>query len=144
MARTIRYRYVDFRTVFTGDPGTRGADRGAESPSSLFANELVAGVGGTCWDINEPLTIIDHHFFRDGQFPSTSAAVLHKAKAIRDRFAHRDDVLWLVTHKRPDFDAFCSMYLARWIIEDPEATIDWARYGLHLDGWLDMPDRRKI
>lgn len=145
MAFTFRYRYVDFGTVFTGAPGTRSAKSGTESPGTLYANELVTDVGGTCWDRNEPLSIIDHHFSRDGQFPSASAAVLHKAKLIREKFAGREnEVLWLVTHKQPDFDAFCSLYLARWIVEDPDAAIDWEPWGLNPDGWLDSAGKHKI
>ena len=142
MAPTFRYRYVDFGTVFTGDPRLRDAGDAAQSPGTLFANELAADVGGTCWGSNGPLAIIDHHFPGDGQFPSASAAVLHKAQLIRDRFARQEsDVLWLVTHKSPDFDAFCSMYLARWIIESPNAVVDGQACGLHPDGWLDLSDR---
>ncbi len=145
MTFTFKYRYVDFGTVFTGAPGIRSVESGAESPSTLYANELVTDVGGTCWDRNEPLAIVDHHFSRDGQFPSASAAVLHKAKLIREKFAsQQNNVLWLVTHKQPDFDAFCSLYLARWIVEDTAAAIDWEPYGLHPDGWIDSADKRKI
>ena len=50
---------------------------------------------------------------------------------------------WL-RHKEPDFDAFCSIYLARWIIEDPNAAIDWQRYGLHPDGWTEVDVGRKF
>jgi len=140
MALTFRYRYVDFGTVFTNDPRLRDVGAAAQSPATLFANELVTDVGGTCWGSNDPLVIIDHHFSGNGQFPSASAAVLHKAQLIRDRFVqHHGGVLWLVTHKQPDFDAFCSMYLARWIIEAPNAIVDWQSYGLHPDGWLDLP-----
>jgi len=140
MALTFRYRYVDFGTVFTSDPRLRDAGAATESPGRLFASELATDVGGTCWGSNEPLAVIDHHFPGDGQFPSASAAVLHKAQLIRDRFAQqKNDLLWLVTHKQPDFDAFCSMYLARWIIESPDALTDWQAYGLHPDGWLDLP-----
>jgi hypothetical protein len=145
MTFTFKYRYVDFGTVFTGALGIRSAENGAESPSTLYANELVTDVGGTCWDRNEPLAIIDHHFSRDGQFPSASAAVLHKAKLIREKFAsQQNNVLWLVTHQQPDFDAFCSLYLARWVVEDMDAAIDWELYGLHPDGWIDSAGKRKI
>jgi hypothetical protein len=144
MALTFRYRYVDFGTRFTGDPRLRG-DSSTDSPGTLFANELVTDVGGTCWGTNEPLAIIDHHFAAEGQFPSASAAVLHKAKLIRERFGNPpSDVLWLVSHKEPDFDAFCSMYLARWIIESSDGAADWEDFGLHSDGWLDLPQRAKI
>jgi hypothetical protein len=142
MATSFRYRYVDFGTVFTGDPRPRAADSAAESPSTLFVNEIVTDVGGTCWGSNEPLAILDHHFSGNAQFPSASAAVLHKAKLIRDRFFQSEcNLLWLVTHTQPDFDAFCSMYLVRWIIESQDAEIDGENYGLHPDGWLDFHDR---
>lgn len=140
MAYMFRYRYVDFQTVFIGDPGFRSVEAEAESPGTLYANELATDVGQTCWDRNEPLAVLDHHFPRDGQFPSASAIVLHKAKLIREKFAaQQNNVIWLVTHKDPDFDAFCSMYLARWIIEDPNAPADWQAYGLHPDGCFDLP-----
>ncbi|MGC2110967.1 MAG: hypothetical protein WA655_15705 [Candidatus Korobacteraceae bacterium] len=140
MEFNFRYRYVDFHTVFIGDPGVRSVEAGAESPGTLYANELATDVGRTCWDRNEPLAVLDHHFPRDGQFPSASAMVLHKAKLIREKFsAHPSDVIWLVSHKEPDFDAFCSLYLARWIIEDPNAPADWQAYGLHPDGCFDPP-----
>jgi hypothetical protein len=142
MAPIFRYRYVDFGTSFTGDPRERGLDGSADSPGTLFANALAVDVGGTCWGGNEPLPIIDHHFPRESQFPSASAAILHKASQLRERFAQRD-VVWLVTHKEPDFDAFCSMYLARWIIETPDLP-DLQQYGLHPNGWLDQQHRQKI
>ncbi len=145
MALTFRYRYVDFGTVFAGDPRLRGWEHMLEAPGTLFANELVTDVGGTCWGSNEPLAILDHHFPRPGQFPSASAAVLHKAQLIRDRFVHSaGDLLWLVTHTKPDFDAFCSLYLARWTLEEANTFVDWQSYGLHPEGWLDLPDRPKI
>jgi hypothetical protein len=145
MALTFKYRYVDFGTVFTGALGVRRPENGAESPDTLYANELVTDVGGTCWGRNEPLSIIDHHFSRDDQFPSASAAVLHKAKLIREKFAGlENDVVWLVTHKQPDFDAFCSLYLARWIIENPGGAMDWAPCGLHPDGWLVSAGKPRI
>ena len=36
------------------------------------------------------------------------------------------------------------MYLARWIIADVSAAADWEGCGLHPDGWLDLPARRRI
>jgi hypothetical protein len=144
MAVTFRYRFVDFGAAFTAAEGIRAEKQGSDSPYSLFANELVTDVGGSCFSGNDQLPILDHHFRRDAQFPAASAAVLHKAKLIRDRFANLDGVFWLVTHKQPDFDAFCSMYLARWILEDPTAIVDWQDCGLHPDGWADSTERRKI
>src|SRR5689334_4316806 len=139
MARTFRYRYVDFGTTFSGDPRTRGLRSGNEAPETLFANELATDVGGTCWGVNEPLAIIDHHFLRETRFPSASAAVLHTASQIRERFGDQE-LVWLVTHREPNFDAFCSMYLARWIIDNPFPAIDWEQYGLRSDGSLDRSD----
>src|SRR5690349_15381321 len=118
MARLFRYRYVVFGTSFAGDLRTRVLQGGDEAQGTLFANALATDVGGSCCGSIEPLTILDHHFQGEAQFPSASAAVLHKAGQIRERFRDQD-LVWLVTHKEPDFDAFCSMYLARWIIEDP-------------------------
>ena len=112
----FRYRYVPFGTHFTGAPGVRTA---RPSPgldeSKLYENELAVDVGGGfAWAATAPsLPVIDHHFFRDGQFPSAAAAVLHKAGEIYDRFLQVDDPIWLVTHRQPDFDAFCAMYLAQ-------------------------------
>src|SRR5579871_906186 len=144
MAFTFRYRFVDFGTVFAGNDGIRGEDQGSDSPGTLFRNELVTDVGGTCLNGDEPLAVIDHHFSRDAQFPAASAAVLHKAKLIRDRFSGQDGVFWLATHKQPDFDAFCSMYLAKWILEDPTAIVDWQDCGLMPGGWSDSGERRRI
>ena len=69
----------------------------------------------------DDLSVIDHHFPGE-PFPSASAAVLHKARLIREKFnaAESFPVIWLVTHTQPDFDAFCSLYLARTIIEAPD------------------------
>ncbi len=145
MALTFRYRYVNFGTGFTGDPRLRDGGNTLEAPGTLFANELATDVGATCLGSNEPLAILDHHFARECQFPSASAAVLHKARFIRDRFAHSPgDLLWLVTHKEPDFDAFGSLYLARWILEEADACVEWQDYGLHPQGWVDLQDRSRI
>jgi hypothetical protein len=144
MPADFRYRYVDFGTLFSGDPRSRATDDGAESPGTLFSNELATDVGGTCWGANEPLPVIDHHFSRDAQFPCATAAVLHKAPLIRRRLGSHPGPLWLVTHCDPDFDALCSMYLARWIVEDPTAGANWEEAGLHPEGWLDLPSRQKI
>src|SRR5579863_1691674 len=139
MARIFKYRYVDVGTIFTGDSRLRDAGCGTESPSTLFANELACDVGGSSFGPNQPLAIIDHHLTSAKQFPSASAAVLHKSTLLRDRFSQADHVVWLVTNNEPEFDAFCSLYLARWIIEDPAADIDWRSYGLDPEGWTEAP-----
>lgn len=144
MPPIFRYRFVDFGTVFAGSDGIRAEDQGAANPATLFRNELVTDVGGSCCSDHEQLVIFDHHFTRKAQFPAASAAVLHKAKLIHERFSSQDGVFWLVTHKQPDFDAFCSMYLARWILEAPNATLDWRDFGLAPDAWEDLGARQKI
>jgi hypothetical protein len=123
MPPVFRYRYVDIGTVFTGDSGQRDARNGADCPATLFSNELACDVGGTLWAPNEPLAVIDHPVLV--QYPSASAAVLSNANLIRNKFSPSPEIVWLVTHYEPDFDAFCAMYLARWIIEDSAATADW-------------------
>jgi len=139
MAPTFRYRYVDVGTIFTGDSRLRDADDRADSPSTLFANELACDIGGSSFGPNQPLAILDHHLASAKQFPSASAAVLHKSALLRERFSRAEHVVWLVTNNEPEFDAFCSLYLARWIIEDPAADIDWQTYGLDPEGWTEKP-----
>ncbi len=82
-------------------------------------------------------------FFAGVSVPFASAAVLHKASQIRQRFGDQD-VVWLITHKEPDFDAFCSMYLARWIIDSPSAEVDWLHLGLQPNGWVDSAEGKKF
>jgi hypothetical protein len=139
MALTFRYRYVDVGTVFTGDSRLRDADNRDGSPATLFANEVACDVGGSAFGPNQPLAILDHHLASAKQFPSASAAVLHKSALLRDRFSRADHLVWLVTNNQPEFDAFCSLYLARWTIQDPAAEIDWRSYGLDPDGWTQEP-----
>src|SRR5271166_6517072 len=128
MAPTFRYRYVDIGTVFTGDSRRRDTQAVDDSPSTLFSNELACDVGGTSWGENQPLAIIDRHSSQRTQSPSASVAVLQKSMLIREKFARVADVVWLVTHREPDFDAFCSMYLARWMIENNASVTEGASY----------------
>ena len=135
----FRYRYVPFGTAFVPGEGLR-FNRDAE-PEKLFANELVVDVGGVCRGYQgERLHVYDHHFFRaDGQFPSASAAVLHLASDVHEAFGadnpSPDNVLWLVTHRDPDFDAFCAMYLARSILDGSLPAGGWERFGVLPGGW---------
>ena len=130
----FRYRYVDFGTVFRLREGERSESGSEHDASGLFENELALDVGGICWGSNdEPLSVIDHHLQTSDRFPSASAAVLRLAPKVQAKFpAGRSPLIWLVTHKQPDFDAFCSMYLARTLIETSDAgwrlsddSIDW-------------------
>lgn len=130
---TFKYRYVAFGTNFDFRPGARHLEDESTNPSALHENEIALDVGNICWGYDgEPLCVIDHHFERPGQFPSASAAVLYKAQLIKEKVRARDDdSIWLVTHVQPDFDAFCSMYLTRCIVEHEIAAdfdlneIDW-------------------
>jgi len=141
MPTVFKYRYVDFGTAFSSVPGKRSADDSQANSAVLYENELVLDVGGICWGYaNESQSVIDHHFSREGQFPSASAAILHKARQIREKFRETlFDVIWLVSHRQPDFDAFCSMYLARSLISSPQSVADYEPLGLHPEAWIEMP-----
>jgi hypothetical protein len=130
----FRYRYVDFGTVFQPRTGERAESAPDHDAPGLFENELALDVGGICWGSNgETLSVIDHHLQTPGRLPSASAAVLRLAPRVQGKFAAGPiPLIWLVTHKQPDFDAFCSMYLARTLIETshqgwrlPDEPIDW-------------------
>lgn len=146
----FRYRYVPFGTVFASKQGYRDSDEDENERASLYANEIAVDIGGVCWGYaGEELSIIDHHFSRPEQIPSASAAVLHNAQRIWDRFhGFSGKTFWLVTHLQPDFDAFCSMYMARSILEDAGLPIDWKSLGVSPEGWVtvlpDTPRKRKI
>jgi hypothetical protein len=135
----FRYRFVGYGTRFSPASGTR-PDRDSD-PGKLYENELALDIGGVCMDSSDAeLPVIDHHFFREsGQFPSASAAVLHKATIIAKRFGEREDDFWLVSHRNPDFDAFCAMYLARCILEGKIPADGWEALGLDPAGWLNSP-----
>ncbi|MHC1764258.1 MAG: hypothetical protein AB9869_08125 [Verrucomicrobiia bacterium] len=142
----FKYRYVGFGTVFAGAKGGRkgvvsakeNEAVAAKDESTLFDNELVVDVGGICWGYRgEPLCILDHHFPRPegDQFPSASAAVLHCAPLIKQQFSDPNGTIWLVTHRDPDFDAFCALFLARRILEGRLPATGWEDLGLQPTGW---------
>ncbi len=132
----FRYRYVPFGTNFQSVPGVRTDAKSA--PDQLFENELAVDVGGVCWGLEgEQRPVIDHHFVQEVRYPSATAGVLHLAAEIWRRFGQRDEQsdFWLVTHQQPDFDALCSMYLARGVLTGLIPANGWREYGLHDDGW---------
>jgi hypothetical protein len=120
----FRYRYVGFGTNFEQSKACLRPSEFDKADSEfanakLCRNELALDVGGQCSGLEgDAISVIDHHFSNE-PFPSASAAVLHKARLIREKFSSASgfSAIWLVTHAQPDFDAFCSMYLARTIIE---------------------------
>ncbi len=145
----FHYRYVKYGTHFRTAPGMRTAtlrgtvDEVEQDSSLLYDNEVAVDVGGACcgWD-GETGLVFDHHFQRAGQFPSAAAAVLHHATRIFEQTRGIDGPIWLVSHRQPDFDAWCAMYLARGILQghDPNATWhiphdDWTRFGLAAEAW---------
>lgn len=160
----FRYRFVNYGTSFRAAAGERetvppSPQKPAKpedvaaweealarwGPEKLFANELAADVGGMSFGYDGcDLPVIDHHFARSdgGNFPSASAGILHNARALRDRFAPNGvpkfGTLWLVTHRDPDFDAYCSLYLARKVIEGTIPADGWDEFGVRPDGWLPM------
>lgn len=113
----FKYRFVNFNVRFVADAGVRTSRDAA--PHLLMANEIAVDVGGESWDGCTSQVVIDHHFFRDGLFPSASAAVVHNAMGLAERFGGTFDTVWLVTHVQPDFDALGSAYLVRSLLSDP-------------------------
>jgi hypothetical protein len=120
----IHIRYVGFGTNFTAKPGQRTRELvkgpGQVSPDEqpegfLFTNEVAVDVGGVCAAANkaEPF-VLDHHF-ENGEFASAAAAVLGRAALLLDRLAPHAEV-WIVTHRNPDFDALCAVWLARAVL----------------------------
>lgn len=137
----FKYRYVAYGTGFVSAPDFRAiCEAEASKARKLYENELALDVGGVCWGFpdgeqKEHLPILDHHFDK-AEFPSASAAVLHNALRIREKFAPlKSDAIWLVAHQDPDFDAFCASYLARSILEKKIPAENWQEFGLRPDGW---------
>lgn len=137
-APVFQYRFVSFGTIFITAPGVRARDD-ERDPAALHDNEVAVNVGKANWtgQPGEPV-VMDHHFFGDGQFPSSSVAVIHHAELLRERFHDaKYDVIWLVTHRPPNFDSYTAMYLARWLIEDGAAAPAFVQAGLTVDGFAD-------
>jgi len=141
---TFHHRFVHFGTRFTPAPGFRQLAT-SEDSHLLFENEIVVDVGGCCFNQNnETKLILDHHFASAGEnFPSASAAVLHNAAAIHQLFQERlcgkDQPVWIATHEKPDFDALCSSFLVRGVIDQgwdfSIPVTGWTELGLHPRGW---------
>lgn len=132
----FKYRYVGYGTNFVAVKGYR-LDATSAEPRDLYENEVAVDVGGVCLGYkNETLAVLDHHFFRDrGQFPSAAAATLHLASLLYQRFGNHDGTIWIVTHRDPDFDAYCAMYLVRSILCNSIPHDGWAQFGLGPEGW---------
>ena len=126
------YEYEGFGTSFVGEKEIR-------------TGEIASDVGGRCLRYHgEKSLVIDHHFYRPNNFPSASAAVLHLAPLIYAGLSKCEDVKF-ITHECPDFDAFCSIYLIRRLLEGGIPADGWEEQGLHKDEWANLDGRnRKI
>ncbi len=137
----FRYRYVNFGTNFQPAAGDRAESNGA--PERLHENEIALDVGSAAWaGDGESCAVVDNHFYPH-PYPSAAAGVLHLAEKIHRRFVDRldkSDVLWLVSHRQPDFDAFCSMYLARG--DSRQYRAGWMVGTWHRGGRLERKPRR--
>ena len=128
----IKFKYVfeNFGTSFIEE-------------KALKKNEIAADVGGECLFYEKKTgLIIDHHFSRDHNFPSASAAVLHLAPQIWSRLSGQQEII-LKTHKNPDFDALCSLFLIRRILEGSVPYTGWEECGLHPKCWRPIVLRGK-
>ncbi len=134
----FRYRYVNFGTNFQPAAGDRADSNGA--PERLHANEIALDVGSSVWSGDgEAYAVVDNHFYPH-PFPSAAAGVLHLAGKIHRRFVDRQqqpETVWLVSHRQPDFDAFCAMYLAREVISGTIEPDGWADHGIRTEGWCE-------
>ena len=90
---SFKYREVGFGTRLNPVSGFRN---NRENSDSLFGNELVADVGGTCFGVPDcTRPILNHHFPREdgAQYPSAAAAILHQASRITAYFQSLQDRL---------------------------------------------------
>jgi hypothetical protein len=122
MSKSFSYSYKPFGTKLSG-------------AEALKNGELATDVGGRCLAYDgEQSLVIDHHFHRPNNFPSASAAVLHLAPIIFHRLQNCEKVE-LITHQKPDFDALCSLYLVRRILEGGIPSDGWSVFGLCEAAW---------
>lgn len=133
----FRYRFVPFGTDFENAPGARTT--GSGPAHLLYENEIATDVGRSFWgDPGSTDRVIDHHFEKPDQFPSASSAVLHSAQHIHNYVQNQPcepNTFWLVTHRAPDFDALCALYLVRWILLHPDQNPDWTASGASPSSW---------
>src|SRR5438105_6868843 len=111
MKKGFHLRFVPFGTDFRRLEGTVRSGTKDPELSALCDNEIVVDVGGRCFGCRrseagpaETSLIFDHHFPGEGNYPSASAAVLHRASDLVKILGSHDPV-WIATHHEPDFDA---------------------------------------
>ena len=136
----FNYRFVGFGTTFEHRDGIRPVAGGDVPPFALYENEIAVDVGGRCFGCEGyDLPVLDHHALPAARLElCATAAVLHHATALQRRFAglSQDRVVWLVTHRDGDFDAFASMYLVRWLLSGAEIGNGWDAAMERID-WYD-------
>src|SRR5579884_3158729 len=131
----IRQRLVRFGTTFRSNRTDDRVDERNPAPHELCRNELAVDVGSTCWGWLRPgsqepetLRVIDHHFQRNRQYPSASAAVLALDRKIHEWASSLPadvEQIWVATHQQPDFDALCAITLVEDIVvHGPSSTAD--------------------
>lgn len=141
--KRFRVREVGFGTKFSKGSGKRPDGEVQSDPDVLYDNEIAFDVGGKCYGIVEgdpadggpaPCRdlVFDHHFVprSGGGFPSAAAAILHSTAIIQERLG-AEELVWLVTHRSPDFDAACAGFLVRALLEGTIAAEGWEEWGVH-------------
>ncbi len=163
----IHHRFVSVGHLFTAEKGDRCDSKAAEH--LLFENEIATDVGSVCFGVKgEKRMIFDHHE-KEIPYPCASVAVAENAGAIREWAQGRSGAIWIVTHAPPDFDALCSAFLVRCLIDGslgnldqlslpegqdwfapsvaPDSEHGWAilmaSYAAHLDQGRKIPVRRE-
>lgn len=116
----IRFRYTKYGNQFRETRDFRLAN---SDPESLCENEVAVDVGNVCWNYQEQQRrILDHHFEWENGCPSAAVAVLYHVDALAswaNEVSSRPDFpgeFWITTHHNPDFDAYCSANLVRWVL----------------------------
>ena len=155
MRRTFHLRFVPFGTSFKRLRNARRHTLDVPEGAALCDNEIVVDVGGCSFGYSEPGAtdsgksfIFDHHFTRRDNYPSASAAVLHHACDIVELLDSHDEI-WIVTHREPDFDALCAVYLVKSLLGGAPDETDQQQlskiepgvlrsYGLGCSGWNDV------
>ena len=159
---TFAYRSVGYGTRFEKSEDWRlkdwGPNRNApkdhqeSDERTLCFNEIAVDVGSTCLGYQGySLRVFDHHFQREdlknGNFGSAALTVLSQARAVADwakvvveNCGPSEPVatVWLVSHVQPDFDAYCSCYVASRLIQDPELAVAFGKCGVSEENLLSV------
>jgi hypothetical protein len=134
-------------------------DQQESEKRTLCFNEIAVDVGSNCLGYKGySLRVFDHHFQREdlqnSNFGSAALTVLSQAHAVADwarvvvGSCHPSvpiATVWLVSHVQPDFDAYCSCYVASRLIQDPELAVAFGKCGVSEKDLLSiLQDSQKI